>query len=173
MKKLLLIFFVPLIIACSSLSNQEDFNDVYFEENENQIIFEIKNDLKLTEKDYNDYQYDYRFVYKEKAVDCYSAIMFPLVSIINFSLTDKNDLIVNYQDYKYPELSTKNYDMSRSFDYFELNKNDNWVLKRTNEIYQYKFSQLLNNKLTVIGIINNPETGDSIEIQLRFRKISD
>lgn len=173
MKKLLLIFFIPLIIACSSLSNQEDSNDVYFEENENQIIFEIKNDLKLTEKDYNDYQYDYRFVYKEKAVDCYSAIMFPLVSIIDFSLTDENDLIVNYQDYKYPELSTKNYDMSRSFDYFELNKNDNWVLKRTNEIYQYKFSELLNNKLTVIGIINNPETGDSIEIQLRFRKISD
>ena len=173
MKKLLLIFFIPLIIACSSLSNEEDSNDVYFEENENQIIFEIKNDLKLAEEDARFYQYDYRFIYKDKAVDCYSAIMFPLISIVDFSLTDENNLIVNYQDYKYPELSTKNYDMSRNFEYFELNQNDNWVLKRTNEIYQYKLSELLNNKLTVIGVINNPETGDSIEIQVRFRKIYD
>ena len=63
--------------------------------------------------------------------------------------------------------------MSISFNYFELNQSDNWSLKRTNEIYQYKLSDLLENKQTVIGILYNEDTNDSFEIILRFIEIKD
>lgn len=173
MKKFIRILILLLFLtSCSNLNNNQIDKVTKFEEENNQIIFEIINDIKLNdENDYN-YQFDYKLTYQDKSVDLSSMINLSSINTIEITINDDN-LIIHYPDYPYAELNNKCYNLSPIIEYFEINSNNNWSLTRNNQIYQYKLSDLLENKITVIGLLSNEETIENIEVKILFRNIYD
>lgn len=173
MKKLIrTLIFLLFLTSCSNLNENQIDKVIKFEEENNQIIFEIINDIKLNDgNDYN-YQFDYKLTYQDKSVDLSSMINLSSVNTIEITINDDN-LIIHYPNYPYTELNRKSYNLSSIIEYFEINSNNNWSLTRNNQIYQYKLSDLLENKITVIGLLSNEETVENIEIKILFRNIYD
>lgn len=170
MKKMLLIVLIPLFIACSPTDNKNHLDDVYFEEDENQIIFEIINDV-------NDL-YNFNPIIQWTAIknNRYDS-SYGGGNTIGLHIKESRILTISLEEYRlkftynteFP-YADKSFNLSNNT-MLDRNPND-YILQRLTDQYSFTITELLENQMTIIGELYNKETNETYILTLILHEVT-